>query len=93
MDKIVEILRPDVSTEAKLTGVALFFNKWLEKTNRRVVDLEARQLQKGDKGDKGDDAAIDYKLVKKQIDEFIGLELSKEDKELSKLMERTWNKW
>lgn len=52
--EVIDLLRPDVSPEAKLTGISLFFAKWNEKLNRRVVDLESRQLQKGDKGDKGD---------------------------------------
>lgn len=54
LKQVIELLKPDVDSELKLTGVSMFFGRWLEKLNRRVVDLEARQLQKGDKGDKGD---------------------------------------
>lgn len=54
LKQVVDLLKPDVDSELKLTGISLFFGRWLEKINRRVVDLESRQLQKGDKGDKGD---------------------------------------
>lgn len=55
LKQVVELLKPDVDSDLKLTGVSMFFGRWLEKLNRRVVDLEARQLQKGDKGDAGVD--------------------------------------
>ncbi len=54
IDRLQSILRPGVGTDLKLTGVALFFAKLFGEHDTRIVDLEARQLQKGDKGEKGD---------------------------------------
>lgn len=54
LDKIVSLLRPDVGSDVKLTGIALFFGKMLERFDNRIVSLEERQLQRGEKGDKGE---------------------------------------
>ena len=54
IDNIRKLLTPQVDTDTKLSVVSLFVGKLLETIDRRIVDLEARQLQKGDKGDKGD---------------------------------------
>ena len=54
-EKIVALLRPDVSTDAKLSVVSLFMAKMMEMYERRIDSLESRQLQKGDKGDTGAD--------------------------------------
>lgn len=51
LDKLIALLKPSVSIEAKLTGITVFIGKTLERFNKRVETLEARQLQKGDKGD------------------------------------------
>lgn len=53
-DKIVELLKPQVSVEAKVSVISLFIGKMLEKFDGRIVSLEERQLQKGDKGEKGE---------------------------------------
>lgn len=53
-DKIQILLKPQVSTDAKLTGISLFMAKILEMFSERIESLEKRQLQKGDKGEKGD---------------------------------------
>ncbi len=54
LKQVVDLLKPPVDAETKLTGISLFFGKWLESLNRRVVEVEARQWQKGDKGDTGE---------------------------------------
>ena len=52
-DKLLSLLKPQASPEVKLSVVALFLAKVLESFEPRIVDLEARQLQKGDKGEEG----------------------------------------
>lgn len=54
LDKIKSLLRPSVDPEVKLTGVGLFVGKTLDGFDQRVVDLEKRQLEKGDKGEHGE---------------------------------------
>lgn len=53
-EKLKSLLSPSVDPDTKLKGVGLFLGRILDKFDTRIVDLEARQLQKGDKGDKGD---------------------------------------
>lgn len=53
-DKIAALLKPQASTDAKLSVISLFIAKMMEVYERRIENLEDRQLQKGDKGDKGD---------------------------------------
>lgn len=53
-ETLKKLLTPSVDPSVKLTGVGMFLGKLLDKFDSRIVDLEARQLQKGDKGDKGD---------------------------------------
>ncbi len=52
--KVIELLRPEVSPEAKLTGLGLYIGRLFDSIDARLQSLEARQLQKGDKGDKGE---------------------------------------
>ena len=60
IDKLISLIKPDVSPDVKLTGVSLFFAKVLEKHNRRLDLMETKILiplkdgEKGEKGDKGD---------------------------------------
>lgn len=60
LDKIYELLKPDVSSEVKLTGISLYLAKMLEKHTRRLDLMETKVLiplkdgEKGEKGDKGD---------------------------------------
>lgn len=54
LEKIKELLRPDVDTSLKLAGVTSFIGRQFDKLAGRVESLEARQLQKGDQGDKGE---------------------------------------
>ena len=54
LEKLLGLLKPDVSIEAKLAGISIFIGKQLDRFSSRIESLEARQLQKGDKGDKGD---------------------------------------
>lgn len=54
LDKIKSLVTPDVDVSLKLRGIGVFIGKTLERFDTRLVDLESRQLQKGDKGDKGD---------------------------------------
>lgn len=51
---LVEQLKSKVPSDLKFTSTTLLLGKLFQKLDRRVVDLEARQLQKGDKGDQGD---------------------------------------
>lgn len=53
-DKIVALLKPQASTDAKLSVISLFIAKMMEMYERRIESLEERQLQKGDKGDRGE---------------------------------------
>ena len=53
IDKLRLLLQPEVDTGLKLAAVATFFAKAFESTYSRLTDLEARQLEKGDKGDPG----------------------------------------
>jgi hypothetical protein len=53
-EKLQTLLAPDVSFNAKLTVISLFFAKMFESSEERLVALEARQLEKGEKGEKGD---------------------------------------
>lgn len=39
LKEVIELLKPDVDSDLKLTGVSMFFGRWLEKLNRRVIDL------------------------------------------------------
>lgn len=53
-EKIVALLKPDASTEVKLSVISLFIGKMMEVYDKRINFLEDRQLQKGEQGDKGD---------------------------------------
>ena len=53
IDKLRLLLQPDVDAGLKLAAVATFFAKAFESTYSRLTDLEARQLEKGEKGDPG----------------------------------------
>lgn len=53
IDKLRLLLQPEVDVSLKLAAIATFFAKAFESTYSRLTDLEARQLQKGDKGDPG----------------------------------------
>lgn len=54
LQRLIELVKPDASLDIKLSGVALYIGKVLDKYDTRLNKLELRQLQKGDKGDKGD---------------------------------------
>jgi hypothetical protein len=58
IDKLKQLLTPDVDIAAKVAVVTLFIGKMFEKHEARIESLEARQLQKGDKGDKGDSVSV-----------------------------------
>jgi hypothetical protein len=53
-EKIVALLKPNASTEVKLSVISLFIGKMMEVYDKRINFLEDRQLQKGEQGDKGD---------------------------------------
>ena len=40
MKRLVALLKPDVSPEAKITGVSLFVGKWLDHLDRRLTAIE-----------------------------------------------------
>lgn len=44
LDKIYELLKPDVSSEVKLTGISLYLAKMLEKHTRRLDLMETKVL-------------------------------------------------
>jgi hypothetical protein len=52
-EKLRQLLEPDVAISAKLVAISLFIGKMFERQDGRIVKLEERQLQKGDKGDQG----------------------------------------
>lgn len=54
LDKVKNLLRPDVDPSVKLTGVGVFIGKTFDWLETRISDLEKRQLQKGDIGDRGE---------------------------------------
>lgn len=53
-EALKQLLTPNVEIATKLVAISMFIGKMFERHDERLVDLEARQLQKGDKGDKGD---------------------------------------
>ena len=54
LDRVKKLLEPEVSLNAKLIGVSIYFGKMFESITDRLVSLEARQLEKGERGEKGD---------------------------------------
>lgn len=40
LKRLVQLLKPEVSPEAKLTGVSLFMGKWLDVLDRRLTAIE-----------------------------------------------------
>lgn len=54
LDKVKNLLRPDVDPSVKLTGVGVFIGKTFDWLETRISDLEKRQLQKGDSGERGE---------------------------------------
>ena len=54
LDKVKNLLRPDVDPSVKLAGVGVFIGKTFDWLETRIADLEKRQLEKGDKGDTGE---------------------------------------
>jgi hypothetical protein len=54
LEAIKVLLTPEIDISVKLRGISVFIGKVLDKFDTRIVELEARQLLKGDKGDKGD---------------------------------------
>lgn len=90
-ESLKQLLQPDVGVGAKLVAISMFIGKMFERHDERLVDLEKRQLQKGDKGDKGDppseaeiSAALHEACAKKEKEE-------KED--LARLMAKSWETW
>ena len=60
LEKMIELIKPDVSADAKIIGVTTYLAKMLEKHTRRLDLMETKVLiplkdgEKGEKGDKGD---------------------------------------
>jgi hypothetical protein len=52
-EKIRELLTPDIDVGVKLRGISVFIARILDKFESRLINLESKQLQKGDKGDNG----------------------------------------
>ena len=60
LQRVIELLRPDVSTDAKLKGVSLLIGKTLEKYDSRLKTLEIKTLipiERGEQGRPGRDGA------------------------------------
>ena len=60
LQRVIELLRPDVSTDAKLKGVSLLIGKTLEKYDSRLKTLEIKTLipiERGEQGRPGKDGA------------------------------------
>lgn len=53
IEKIKKLLEPDVALSTKLLGISVFLGRTLETHDERIIGLEKRQLQKGDKGEQG----------------------------------------
>ncbi len=91
LDRVKKLLEPEVSLNAKLIGVSIYFGKMFESITDRLVSLEARQLEKGEKGDKGDTPS-EGEMMKLMSD--LQSKLSKEEqKDIAELMEKNWTKW
>lgn len=54
LDKVKNLLRPDVDPSVKLTGVGVFIGKTFDWLETRISDLEKRQLENGDHGERGE---------------------------------------
>lgn len=60
LQRVIELLKPDVSTDAKLTGVSLLVGKTLDKYDSRLKTLEIKTLipiERGEQGRPGKDGA------------------------------------
>jgi hypothetical protein len=55
LQKLIDVVRPNVSPDAKITGMAMFLGKILKAYDNRLIKVEQKALQKGDKGDSGKD--------------------------------------
>ena len=53
LQRVIELLRPDVSTDAKLKGISLLIGKTLEKYDSRLKTLEIKTLIPIERGEQG----------------------------------------
>lgn len=53
LQRVIELLKPDVSTDAKLTGIALLVGKVLDKYDSRLKTLEIKTLIPIERGEQG----------------------------------------
>lgn len=96
LQRVIELLKPDVSTDAKLTGVSLLVGKTLEKYDSRLKTLEIKTLipiERGEQGRPGKDGEVDYRKVNKYLDQAIKERIELEMVDISSVMEKTWDKW
>lgn len=96
LQRVIELLKPDVSTDAKLTGVSLLLGKTLEKYDSRLKTLEIKTLipiERGEQGRPGRDGEVDYKKVHKYLDAALEGKKELEMVDIDKIMENTWDKW
>jgi len=92
--KLISLLKPDVSTDAKLTGVVVTVGRELEDIDSRLRTQEIRSFIKGDKGEKGDRGRdFDEKKSNSFLEKLFSDKNKKEDYEIARIMERTWDKW
>lgn len=52
--KIISLLKPEVTVDAKLTAVSLTVGKELDDIESRLLTQEIRAFQRGEKGERGD---------------------------------------
>jgi len=84
VDKIKTVLTPAADPNLKLVGLGLLVGKLLDQVDGRIVDLEARQLQKGDQGEKGDPPSQEQ--VAKEVERLFALEMKAELDDLMVIM-------
>lgn len=53
LQRLIELLKPDVSPDVKIAGVTTFLAKQLEKLDSRLRTQEIRGFQRGEKGEQG----------------------------------------
>ena len=90
-EKLLALLKPQASPDVKLSVVALFLAKVMDSFEPRIISLEKRQLQKGDKGDKGESVSIDDVLP--EVARLHSSLIKDEMADLKVIMDKTWDKW
>lgn len=96
LDKLVSLLEPDVSTEAKLAAVSITVGKEIDRFESRLDTIEIKTLipiERGERGRDGKDGQVDYKRVNDFLNKALSQKEMIEAEDFNKLMEITWDKW